>query len=74
MEHTPFSLKLMRHSSLSGVSEISMEADEQQQHPAAQAQDERLNPTKCVPCVGRSYSSRVQNMTENVWFIFPLYS
>lgn len=50
-----------------------MEADEQQ-HPAAQAQDKRLNPTKCIPCAGLSYSSRVQNMTENVCFISPLYS
>lgn len=48
--HT-FQLEVEETSSLSGLSENSVVADEQQ-HPAAQTQDERLNPTKCVPCVG----------------------
>lgn len=67
--HT-FRLAIKRQAPSQGFAEISMEADEQQQqHPAAQTQDKRLNPPKCVPCVGLSYSSRVQNMTENVCFI-----
>lgn len=55
------------------VEEIKRDADERQ-HLATQTQNESLYPVKCVPCVGLSYSRRVQNMTENACFISPLYS
>lgn len=73
-EKTYLCLQREQAASLPGFKKKKIPIEADRQHPEAGTQAERLNPIKCIPCVGLSYNSRVQNMTENVCFISPLYS